>query len=250
MNEEVGNHDRSAPGRALPKLAEGESRPIVAKDKGLTSAAIEEWRSATEKAYRSLARVPHNRLIWMTILAGATVISPGDQSEVMIPLLDTFRQSVTRRCRRKLPGMRLRGVFEFDLLNPRFVIGEHKAALLSDLGLDHCSISHDRRIMLPHLHAVVDHGENDMETVVQEFRAQFPGRWRVHAVRLHSTGSVRENLMSLSGYSTKLKVAYSEAWVDRKTKYIGLYGDEWIDTIIDSINSIGIDKLSFNFGGK
>ena len=85
--------------------------------------------------------------------------------------------------------------------------------------------------------------------VNQQLRAEFHGVRRVMGKPLSAERSVCENLRRLAAYSTKLKVAYCDAWGGRITKFGANYESEWIASIELTIRNLGLQNLLFIHGG-
>jgi hypothetical protein len=232
--------------------------------KGLVAPEIEELRRNTLQAYMQFRRVPHDRLIWLTIISAAIVVTPGNHSSHLASTVWETEEKIIARCRRRLPGLRIRGVHEVDLLTPSAHMGAHKVKMLKSLGVDAAferdagNIKHDddrdgqhqsaTRILLPHFHAIVDRREHSAAKVAEEFRSAFPGSWRTLGKSLYSHQTVAFNLSNLAGYSTKMKVAYNDSMGDRNTKFFNLYEPEWRDSIIDTLQTFGTDRLLYQYG--
>ncbi|MCI1141576.1 hypothetical protein MOP88_03230 [Sphingomonas sp. WKB10] len=146
---------------------------------------------------------------------------------------------------------------EIDLLTLSPHMGAHKVALLDVLGVDvHRLLAVHRdddrggkhRIIVPHLHAVIDSAGHEPRRVSDEIRAEFPGSWRTLGKSLYQGRANATNLESLASYSTKLKVAYSDSLGDRATKFHSLYEPEWCKTVCSTLQGVGLDNLLFRYG--
>lgn len=223
----------------------------VGRDKGLISTEIMQLKRDARREFLALNRVPHKRLAWLTILIGAKVVNRGPQSQVVAPMLDEFRRKFVSRCGWGLPGIRVRGVFEIDILH-RFQAGDktHKQAALNAMGVDVSLVRSDQRILVPHLHAVVDLRQFSRKHFTNCLTVEFPGSWRVLAKPLLQDGTVRENLTNLASYSSKLKVAYSDSAPDRATRFDNLYEPEWKNALQEMIEGVGLPSLLFRHGGR
>lgn len=221
----------------------------VGADKGLTGTEIDRWRAGVDQAFRRLSRVPRPQLLWMTIIGSAIVVTAGDHSEIVKSAISDLETKVRSRCRRKLSGMRIRGVHEIDILAPTtHHLGAHKRATLERLSVTIGDIRRDERVLLVHLHCVIDIGHHRAEKVRAEFAAEFSGPWRTLGKPINGDGSVADNVSRLSSYSSKLKVAYADAWAGRRTKFGSLYEPEWIQTFRSTVAGIGLDALTFQHG--
>jgi hypothetical protein len=219
-------------------------------DKGLWSPEIEDYRGRVEREFLKFSRAPQERLSWLTIIADALVVEPGDHGDAVAQSMRDMKRKLIARCRRSMPGMTIRGVFEVDVLAASACrIGRHKADLLRTLGVDVATVASDHRILVPHLHCIVDRADHTPERLAEQMKAEFPGPWRTLAAPLHSHRLLSNNLKSLAGYCTKMKVAYSDAWACRTTKYADIYEAPWVDTVRLSLSSIGLDNLYFSHGG-
>jgi len=229
----------------------------VGADKGLHSPNIEAFRSNVRRAYAQFVRVPVSRLMWMTIIGSAFVGEPGDYTAEVAEAFLNIERKLVSRSRRRFPGLRIRGVHEIDLLTLSPHMGSHKLALLDALGVDvHGRLAvHDgddrrdkHRILVPHLHAVIDLSGHEPKRVSDELRAEFPGNWRTLGKSLYQGRANATNLEALASYSTKMKVAYSDSLGDRVTKFHGLYEPEWCETICSTLQGVGLDNLLFRYG--
>ncbi|PTW49205.1 hypothetical protein C8J25_101711 [Sphingomonas faeni] len=254
------NYDTQRQGVALPM----HSKWRIDTGKGLIAPEIEELRRNTLQAYMQFGRVPADRLMWLTIISAAIVVTPGNHASHLASAVRETEEKIIARCRRRLPGLRIRGVHEVDLLTPSSHMGTHKVKMLKSLGVDAAfgrdagNIGHDddrdsqhqssTRILLPHFHAVVDRREHSAARVADEFRSAFPGSWRTLAKSLYSHQTVTFNLSNLAGYSTKMKVAYNDSMGDRNTKFFNLYEPEWRDSIIATLQTFGTQRLLYQYG--
>ena len=219
------------------------------KDKGFGSLEIERYRARVEREFLRFCRAPQERLSWLTIIGEPLVVEPGDHGEAVAQRLRGMERKLIARCRRSLPGMKIRGVHEVDVLAPSACrTGRHQADLLRSLGVDVATVASEHRILIPHLHCIVDRADHTPERLADEMKAEFPGPWRTLAKPLHADSSLRSNLESLSSYSTKMKVAYSDAWAGRTTKYADVYEPAWVDTVRSILISIGLENLYFSHG--
>lgn len=219
------------------------------REKGFCSPEIEDYRSRVEREFLRFSRAPQERLSWLTIIADPLVVEPGDHGEAVAKSLRDMERKLIARCRRSLRGMKIRGVHEVDVLAPSACrIGRHKADLLRTLGVDVATAASDFRILVPHLHCIVDRADHTPERLAEQIKAEFPGPWRTLAKPLHADRDLRSNLESLSSYCTKMKVAYSDAWAGRTTKYADFYESSWIETVRSTLTSIGLQNLYFSHG--
>lgn len=235
------------------------SKWSVGLDKGLHSSDIEKFRIDAHRAFAKFVRVPHERLMWMTIISAAIVVRPADHSDVVAATLRDMERKLISRCRRRFPGLRIRGVHEIDVLSLSRHMGPHKVALLRDLGVDvpalHATLDnddrqHEQRILIPHMHCVIDLAEHSSRKVADELHAEFPGAWRILGKSLHAHRTIPQNLERLASYSTKFKVAYSDCLGDRATKFGTLYEVEWRESIVITLQAIGLGNLLFRYGGS
>jgi hypothetical protein len=231
----------------------------VGPDKSLHAPEIETLRIDAHRAFAQLVRVPRERLMWMTIIGSAIVVEPGDHSHAIAAALGDIERKLVSRSRRRLPGLRIRGMHEVDVLTLSGHMGPHKIALLGALGVDvpalRCALDdddrrHEQRILVPHLHCVIDLAQHTSRKVSEELRAEFPGVWRTLGKSLYDHQTIAENLRALASYATKLKVAYSDALGDRSTKFGTLYEPEWCDSLVSTLRTIGLSNLLFRHGGS
>ena len=217
---------------------------------GLRAPELQLVRADLIAKFMVLSRVPSSRISWMTIIGAAIVVRPGDHTHAVAEIIEGIERQIAKRCRSKLPGMRLRGAHEIDVMaRSALRCAPHKRALISALGVDVDAIEPDQRVLVVHLHCVIDRADHSADKVSQHFRAAFPGSYRTMAKPLESDKNVGDNLTQLAKYCTKFKVAYSDSWCDRKTRYAGRYEDEWVDTIAFTIQGIGLDRIVFSYGG-
>ena len=217
---------------------------------GVRSIEISDSRKNLISYFKQLSRIPADRIIWMTVISAAILVKSGDHSHIVAGLMERVERQIARRCRSKLPGMRLRGAHEIDVIARSAIrCAPHKRALVSKLGIDVDAIEADQRVLIVHLHCVIDRGQHSAENVSDQFRAEFPGSYRVMAKPLSDDRSVSENLTRLAKYCTKFKVAYSDSWCDRNTRYAGRYEKEWVETIVSTIKNIGVDRMVYRYGG-
>jgi hypothetical protein len=185
----------------------------------------------------------------MTIIGDALVVTLGDHSKVVEKAITEVEAKVRSRCRRKLPGLRVRGVHEIDVIAPAVGhLGAHKVQTLARLGIDLSAVRADQRVLLVHLHCLIDCGQHLPDKVAEELRAEFPGSRRIMGKPLEAGRSVLENVARLASYSAKLKVAYCTAWGGVQTKYHELYEPEWVETMRQTLGTIGLDRLLFLHG--
>ena len=231
----------------------------VGLDKGLHAPEIEALRIDAHRSFAQFVRVPPERLMWMTIIGSAIVVEPGDHSHAVVAALQDIERRLVLRSRRRLPGLRIRGVHEVDMLTLSHHMGPHKIALLGALGIDVVALRsalddddrrQQRRVLVPHLHCVIDLAQHTSRKVSEELRAEFPGVWRTLGKSLYGHRTIAENLRSLASYSTKLKVAYSDSLGGRPTKFGTLYEPEWRDSFVGTLQAIGLSNLLFRHGGS
>lgn len=228
---------------------EDRGRWSVGPDKALEGHDIDDWRERVDRAYKRLSRVPEDRMMWMTIIGAALVVTPGDHSFEIEKAIADLERKLRARCRRKLPRMRIRGVHEVDVVAPTTgLLGAYKTQTISGLGIDLGAVRGDERVLLVHLHCLIDHGPYTAAVVIDELRAEYPGSRRIMGKPLDQARSPAENVERLASYSSKLKVAYCQTWDGRGTKFGEIYEDVWLDTIIQTISGVGLDRLLFCHG--
>ena len=217
----------------------------------LESEDITRWRATTIRNYVRFCRVPYENLLWMTIIHNAIETTHTAGPFSVSEIIEEAEAGIASRCRRKLPGIRIRGVHEIDVVRYGNHASSHKMRLMEDFGIDLTpsrSEEEKGRIVIPHLHCVIDIDRYHPSRVREEFAAQFPGYKRTFATKLHSFRPVKDNLETLGQYSTKLKLAYSNAWNTRQTKFGDPYEPEWISYIVMSLSHHGLDNLNFSYG--
>lgn len=116
------------------------------------------------------------------------------------------------------------------------------------LGVDVGTVATEKRILIPHLHCVVDRSGHGSARLADQMRAEFPGPWRTLVKPLFTDRSLRDNLESLARYCTKMKVAYSDAWTGRTTKYVDTYEADWVDTVRLTLGTVGLENVYFSHG--
>lgn len=219
------------------------------RDKALQSQEIDRYRGRVEREFLRFARAPQERLSFVTIIGEPLVVEAGNHGDSVADALAQIERKLIARCRRSLPGMKIRGVHEVDVLAPNACrIGKHKGDLLRSLGVDVGTVTTEKRILIPHLHCVVDRSGHDSGRLADQMRAEFPGPWRTLVKPLFTDRSLRDNLESLAGYCTKMKVAYCDAWTGRTTKYADLYEANWVETVRLTLGTVGLENLYFSHG--
>lgn len=252
-------YDEQRQSSAKPTLAEWR----VGADKGLHSPEIDQLRRDADREFNRLRGVPPARLMWMTVVGAALVVQPGNHASLVAAAAQDIERKIRSRARRRLSGLRIRGVHEIEYLTISPHMGAHKIALLKALGVDVLTqrnvsdqqegneICHTSpRILLPHLHCVIDLQTYSRAEVAEHFRSEFPGVWRTLGKSLYSHRTNEDNLTSLASYSTKFKVAYSDSYGDRATKFGHLYENVWQETMIATLRSIGVESMIYMYGGS
>jgi hypothetical protein len=223
----------------------------VARDFRLMSPEIERWRGDVGAAYQRFRRVPRDRLSWLTVLGDPLIHGLDDPPPTITGHVLEMRRKMISRCKRKLPGIRVRGVFEFDLLHRRQVVaGGHKEAFLMSCGIDPTGMPANARICLPHLHAVVDLRSHTSGNARCEFAAEFSGPWSVDMRPLHGDKAVSTNLKALASYSTKLKAAYSDWHPERSTKFGPPYELQSLQLLEALVHEVSLTDLFFRHGSR
>lgn len=211
-------------------------------------------RSAVDTSYAVLARTPHEALLWLTtVIAVFIVCLDDDISDAVREAVDDYhaaRPGVFRRSGRTYRSprgwTRWTGVIEMDLINPTIArkLSPTKADLLAELGVDVTALAPDQRIIVLHEHAVIDHrGHPSADALLRDIRTAWPGARRVHSKRLHTEGTIAENLGRLASYGTKFVMRYSVSWNGRKTSYLSDYEREWRDYMCRLYQQIGVARL-------
>ena len=202
------------------QLRPDDEQLMLGLDLGLTSPQISSWRKTARAAYLTFARLPPARLGWLTVLGTPFVHSLNEPVPLFGPHIAELRHKMISRCKRKLSGVRVRGVFELDLLHRRQISpGGHKESFFLSRGVDPTILPVDARLCLPHIHAVVDLSKHPGNVFRSQMAMEFTGPWRVVLRPLHEDKTVTQNLSALASYSTKLKAAYSDWHPDRPTKF-------------------------------
>jgi len=250
-------YDEHRQGGAKPMLAEWR----VGADKGLHGPEIDQLRHDADREFKKLKGVPRAGLMWMTVVGAALVVQPGNHASLVAAAISDIERKIRSRAKSRLKGLRIRGVHEIEYLTMSPHMGPHKLALLKHLGVDvlkrgDASDEYDgdgihhrsQRILLPHLHCVIDMREYSRAEVAAHFHAEFPGVWRTLGKSLYSDRTNQDNLTSLASYSTKFKVAYSDSYGDRPTKFGHLYENVWQETMMATLQSVGVEKMMFVHG--
>ncbi|NIX75316.1 hypothetical protein [Microvirga terricola] len=205
---------------------------------------IETWRTTVDAAYLTMARTQRERLRWITLIMAVRVVRLGDDlSDEVIKIIEQLTDEL-RACAMMSGylkrGTRWAGVVEIDLVHPKLLGSETKRDLIGTLaGVDPNSLAPDQRLIVVHLHAVVDcKGHAKPDLLVRDMRKCWPGPRRVHSASIWEDGTVAENLTRLASYSTKLWSYYSEAWEGRPTRRLmdrEPEWDAWMDRLIDNV---------------
>jgi hypothetical protein len=210
---------------------------------------IETWRKSVEADFLTMARVPRDRLRWITLILAVRVVrlsdDPADQVISIIEQLPDELRACAMRSGFLKRGTRWAGVVEIDLVCPRMLGGGAKRDLIGVLaGIDPDTLTPDQRLIIVHLHAVVDaKGHATPDKFVADMRKCWPGPRRVHSASIWTEGTVAENLERLASYSTKLWNHYSEAWEGRPTRRLMAREPEWTAWMRRLHDAIGLSNM-------
>lgn len=214
-------------------------------------------RELTAADYAVFRRTRRSDLRWVTVVHGAFVVRPGDDTaaqmrDAVAHLGAEWREVLMEggRIRRDPRGYtRWTGVVELDLLHPRMLCSRMKNELLAGFGVDSESISIEERVVVLHTHMIIDgRGHRSWSDMDRDLRSRWSdGPRQVHFAKIHECGTVSENIDRLAGYSTKFRFAYSRGWLDRKTEYLkSEFEPEWREYLENAYRVIGLDKLAIS----
>jgi hypothetical protein len=210
---------------------------------------INEWRQSVTADYLTMARAPRDRLRWTTLILAVRVVRLGDDpSDEVISIIQQLPDEL-RACAMQSGflkrGTRWAGVVEIDLVHPRLLGGAAKRELIGVLaGIDPDTLTADQRLIIVHLHAVVDSkGHARPDKFADDMRKCWPGPRRVHSASIWTDGTVAENLARLASYSTKLWDHYSEAWEGRATRRLMAREPEWTAWMHRLHDAIGLPNM-------
>lgn len=210
---------------------------------------VEAWRKVVRSNYSALSRAPRKRLRWVTVILGVHVVRLSD--DVAARVADTVEglRKEWRNCAMRSGtikrGTRWSGVVEIDLVHPNLLGGAAKRDLIGALaGVDPAALTADQRVIVVHLHAVVDcKGHQSPDAFVKDIRATWAGPRRVHAASIHSDGTVADQLDRLASYSTKLRLQYSQSWEGKPTRYFVAFEPAWKDWMVHLLNNLGLQNM-------
>jgi hypothetical protein len=210
---------------------------------------IEKWRKSVEADYLTMTRAPRDRLRWTTLILAVRVVRLGDDpSDEVISIIEQLPDEL-RACAMQSGflkrGTRWAGVVEIDLVHPRLLGGAAKRDLIGVLaGIDPNTLTADQRLIVVHLHAVVDSkGHTRPAKFADDMRKCWPGPRRVHSASIWTEGTVAENLTRLASYSTKLWNHYCEAWEGRPTRRLMAREPEWTAWMRRLHDAIGLPNM-------
>lgn len=210
---------------------------------------INTWRKSVTADYLTMARAPRDRLRWTTLILAVRVVRLGDDpSDEVISIIEQLPDEL-RACAMQSGflkrGTRWAGVVEIDLVHPRLLGGAAKRELIGVLaGIDPDTLTADQRLIIVHLHAVVDSkGHAKPDKFADDMRKWWPGPRRVHSASIWTEGTVAENLTRLASYSTKLWNHYSEAWEGRTTRRLMAREPEWTAWMRRLHDAIGLSNM-------
>jgi len=210
---------------------------------------LELWRQSVTADFLTMARAPRERLRWITLILAVRVVRLGDDPAHEVASIIEALPAELRACAMTSGfikrGTRWAGVVEIDLLHPRLLGGAVKRDLIGLLaGVDPDTLAPDQRVIVVHLHAVVDaKGHVSPEKFVRDARKFWPGARRVHSASIWTEGTVAENLERLASYSTKLRFQYSQSWDGTKTKFFMPYEPAWKAWMHRLHDNLGLSNL-------
>ncbi len=186
-------------------------------------------------------------LRWATIILRvlrvreADIIDPDRRHEVcalIAEIVDDYRSDWTAQTRgRNLSGLTWRGVVEIDVRRDLASDG-HASATMTALGVDTGSLAADERLIVVHVHLVLDgsgraseddlDGEDWAGHVGRVLRAAWRGPWRVVIKGLRTDQTVQEAVTRLHGYCQKDRRQYATGGLgDAPTRYGDAYEWSW-----------------------
>jgi hypothetical protein len=210
---------------------------------------INEWRQSVTADYLTMARAPRDRLRWTTLILAVRVVRISDDPSAEVIRIIQQLPDELRACAMLSGylkrGTRWAGVVEIDLVHPRLLGGAAKRELIGVLaGIDPDTLTADQRLIIVHLHAVVDSkGHARPDKLADDLRKCWPGPRRVHSASIWTDGTVAENLERLASYSTKLWNHYSEAWEGRATRRLMAREPEWTAWMHRLHDAIGLPNM-------
>lgn len=210
-------------------------------------------REAVHASYGVLRRTNRHDLRWVTVIHAAWVVRVGDDIGPIVraaaDLGAEWREVLMRggRIRRDPRGYtRMSGVIEIDLLHSLLISSPMKKALFAEFGIGVSGLSREDRVLVLHTHVLIDgRGHPSWTALERDLRQQWPGPRRVHLGKIHSEGTVSENVDRLADYSTKFELKYSKGNLDgRRAEYFRIdYEPEWREYIKRLYKAIGFAGL-------
>lgn len=215
---------------------------------------IRQWRQAVAKKFAILDRTPAERMTWVTIILDARVVRQTDDIDLLVVHLNDIvaafaphLRAVLKRSGGKIGRDKTRWVFtpELDLLHPKLIGGKGskggKYRLLTELGVNPDTIGPDERVGIIHVHGLIDHrgyplradlSVEDAEqarraVMLDDLRSHWPEYRRVVGRKLDANKTLAANLRDMSGYCTKMRFEYGNAWEDGRTTYGPRFEPEW-----------------------
>lgn len=213
------------------------------------------------KSWSYLTTSERRHLRWVTIILKVLRVREADITDIdrrrevcaeIAEIVADFRGDWTAQTRgRNLSGLRWRGVVEIDVRRHVTADG-HAAATMAALGVDTASLAADERLVVVHVHLVVDgagrasdddsDGTAWADHVGRILRSVWMGPWRVLLKPLRSDQTVAEAVERLHGYCHKDRRQYVAAGGlgDAPTRYGDAY--EWSWTRLVSSAYAGINR--------
>ncbi len=211
---------------------------------------LAELRAATHRNLAVLDRVPRQWLRLVTVIITAIKVKLTDDVASAVAAEMAKFEPEFRGCAmvsgRLTRGTRWAGVIEIDLAHPAF-LKVQKRKLLQCFGIE--DIAADDRVIIVHLHAVVDfRGHASPDVFVRDLRKAFPGPNRIDARRMHEDKTMAQNLDRIAGYCTKHMRAYS-VWGEEENGRTRFYSEnepEWSTWMDRLYTNISIDNTLFS----
>ncbi|WP_148207446.1 hypothetical protein [Paramagnetospirillum magneticum] len=172
-------------------------------------------KSKLPRSWQFFRSVERSKLAFATIIiSGIRVSQSASEAEIEskigaeIELFKSDWASLTKS--RRLPGLRFRGAFEFDLSRSRDVHG-HRESLFSDMGVQ--PLVGDDIIINLHVHMLIACSRCDADNLSEELRRKWPGRWRVVVKSLFENQSTDEAVSNIYGYINKQICRYASGGI-------------------------------------
>ncbi len=141
---------------------------------------------------------------------------------------------------RRLPKLRFRGSFEFDLSRAQDIQG-HRQSLYDDLSVP--QISTDDRIINLHIHLLIACNSHELNKLSNVLQRTWRGRWRVLVKSLYENQSTDDAILYIYRYITKKIYRYSIGGIGDEPVQFNL---EWEDFWAE-VSKYIYDSMDFDF---